>query len=230
VETPVGIVDAVLSPEGRVTIDNVPSYRYRAAVEIEVSGIGPVRGDVAWGGNWFFLAPAPTDQPLELANVRGLVDVTERIRAALEREGIRGANGAIIDHVELYGPSPGLPPGTHGARTFVLCPGGAWDRSPCGTGTSAKMACLAADGVLAPGQRWSQEGIVGSVFEGSYQPGPDSEDGSSEPSSGRSSARSTTILPTISGVAHVMSEGSLYFDPDDPFCWGLDSSLPPVER
>ncbi|MBZ0114830.1 MAG: proline racemase family protein, partial [Thermoanaerobaculia bacterium] len=225
IETPVGVVEAMLSPDGKVTIANVPSYRFRASVELEVSGIGRIQGDVAWGGNWFFLVPTPSDQPLELSNVRGLIDTTERIRAALERTGVHGADGAVIDHVELYSPSPTLPAGTRGARTFVLCPGGAWDRSPCGTGTSAKMACLAAAGALEPGEIWNQESIIGSVFEGSYQVGPGPVDDSSH----SETPAAPSILPTISGTAHVMSEGSLYFDPDDPFCWGLNSSSQPVQ-
>ncbi len=200
IETPVGTVEATLIDPHRVRIDNVPSYRYRRHVEVEVDGLGAIQGDIAWGGNWFFLTPAPPSVPLALGKVRNLVDLTERIRTSLKRSDIRGADGAEIDHIELYAPTAG----TADVRTFVLCPGGAWDRSPCGTGTSAKMACLAAEGVLAPGTPWIQESIVGSSFEGTYRPGADG-----------------TILPTIVGSAHVMSEGSLRFDPDDPFRWGL---------
>ncbi|MHA1552852.1 MAG: proline racemase family protein [Alphaproteobacteria bacterium] len=200
VETPVGPVEATLTPEGDVSINNVPSYRFRTAVSIPVDGLGELSGDVAWGGNWFFLSPAPQGLDLEFTRVDELVDASKRVREALERDEIRGADGAKIDHIELYAPSPG----DADVRTFVLCPGGAWDRSPCGTGTSAKMACLAADGQLAPGEPWRQESVVGSVFEGRYQAGP-----------------GNTILPTITGSAYVMSEGFLRLGPEDPFRWGL---------
>lgn len=202
VETPVGLVKATLSPKGNISFVNVPSYRYRKGVEVRVEGVGILKGDIAWGGNWFFLTPALEDLRLHLGGIEDLVALTSSIRDGLEREGIRGAAGAEIDHIELYSPSKG----GQGARTFVLCPGGAWDRSPCGTGTSAKMACLAADGMLQPGEIWRQESVVGSVFEGSFEKGPRG-----------------TILPTISGTAHVMSEGHLLFSRDDPFRWGLSS-------
>lgn len=200
IDTPVGPVSAELLADGRVAVANVESWRERAGVELEVEGIGRVRGDVAWGGNWFFLAAAPRALSLELAQVDELLALARRIRLALRAAGITGAAGAEIDHVELVGPSP---TGAD-ARVFVLCPGAAWDRSPCGTGTSAKLACLAAEGRLAPGQVWRQESIVGSVFEATYQP-----------------AGGGRIAPTIVGRAHLMAEGSLILDDEDPFCWGL---------
>ena len=202
VETPVGIVEATLSTAGNVSFVNVPSYRFRQGVKVEVEGAGEITGDIAWGGNWFFLTRAHEDLELELGEVEDLVAMTTRIRKSLDIGGIRGSDGAEIDHIELYSPIQSAT----GARTFVLCPGGAWDRSPCGTGTSAKMACLAADGLLKPGEIWRQESIVGSVFEGSYKPGPNG-----------------SILPTIAGTAYVMSEGSLLLAPDDPFRYGLSS-------
>jgi 4-hydroxyproline epimerase len=200
VETPVGLVEATLAPEGHVSVANVASYRFRKAVKVEVEGLGEITGDIAWGGNWFFLTRAQDNLLLDLDHVDELVQVSGRIRQALEREEIRGADGAEIDHVELYSPTAS----DADVRTFVLCPGGAWDRSPCGTGTSAKMACLAADGELRPAERWRQESVVGSVFEGKYAIGPDA-----------------TILPTIRGRAYVMSEGFLRLGPEDPFRWGL---------
>ena len=128
---------------------------------MQVDGVGPISGDVAWGGNWFFLVSEP-GQTLDLANVETLTDFAWKIRQALAGQGITGANGAEIDHIELFGPPNN--PAAH-SRNFVLCPGKAYDRSPCGTGTSAKIACLIADGKLRPGQVWRQESIVGSSFE-----------------------------------------------------------------
>jgi 4-hydroxyproline epimerase len=199
IETPVGVVTAELHRDGRVSLVNVPSWRHRAQVTVEVEGVGPVTGDVAWGGNWFFIAPAPSDAALDTDEVDALLVLTSKIRAALERDGITGAEGALIDHVEIYGPSS-----VADSRNFVLCPGLEWDRSPCGTGTSAKLACLAENGELDPGQTWRQESVVGSVFEATYRKRPD----------GR-------IEPMITGSAHVMARGELLFDDEDPFREGL---------
>jgi 4-hydroxyproline epimerase len=198
-ETPVGVVTFEYYGNGRVTLENVPSYRMRKGVTIEVEAFGPLAGDVAWGGNWFFLV-AEHGQELELSNVERLTHFTWRIRQALVRQGVTGEGGAEIDHVELFGP-PRDP--TNDSRNFVLCPGGAYDRSPCGTGTSAKLACLFADGKLKEGQPWRQESIVGSVFEGSVR-----LDG------GR-------IIPRITGSAHICAEATLLLDPDDPFRSGI---------
>jgi 4-hydroxyproline epimerase len=181
-----------------VAFENVPSYRHRAGVIVEVDGVGPVVGDVAWGGNWFFLVAEPkleTNVPLN-----SLIETTTRIRQALDASGITGADGAEIDHVELFG----VPADAENhSRNFVLCPGWAYDRSPCGTGTCAKIACLAADGKLRPGEIWRQESVVGSVFEASYR-----RDGD-------------TIIPKVRGTAYVTAEATLLLDPRDPFCWGL---------
>jgi proline racemase len=198
VDTPVGTVGVDLHDDGRVSIDNVKSYRHAAGLRIDVPGYGSVRGDVAWGGNWFFIT-ADTPLPLDVGRQRELTAYTEAIRHALEAAGIRGADGAEIDHIEINAPSS--TPGVDG-RNFVLCPGMAYDRSPCGTGTSAKLACLAAEGKLAPGQPWRQESILGSVFEGRYTP----TDGG--------------VLPRITGSAHVTAEGTLLIDEADPFAWG----------
>jgi len=163
-ETPVGVVTMEVHDANRVTIVNVPSWRYRAAVAVEVPELGPVNGtvtgDVVWGGNWFFCCNQPPCD-LTLTNVRQLTDAAEAVKAALVANGITGADGGEIDHIDFFGP-----PQTEGAdsRNFVLCPGGAYDRSPCGTGTSAKLAALAASGSLAPGEVWVQESIIGSRF------------------------------------------------------------------
>lgn len=210
IETPVGIVTAKLLDEHRVSLQNVPSWRYRKAVTVDVDGHGLISGDVAWGGNWFFLV-ADHGKDLALSNVDELTDFTRRIRAALERDGITGADGALIDHLELFGsPSDSS---VADSRNFILCPGGAYDRSPCGTGTSAKLACLAADSKLSVGEIWRQESIVGSVFEGSYQP-LDSE-------AEFPHAEGPVIVPTVTGSAWVTAESELILDESDPFRTGI---------
>ncbi len=199
VETSVGAVEAVLHPSGSVTVENVASYRAAANVAVDVPGFGVVRGDVAWGGNWFFLiGEHPFDLALE--NVDSLTDFAWRVRQSLAASGITGDNGGEIDHVEIF--SPSATPGVD-SRNFVLCPGKAYDRSPCGTGTSAKMACLYADGKLAPGQPWRQQGILGTVFEGSIR------------------LRDGQMIPSISGQAYITAESSLLVTPGDPFAWGI---------
>jgi len=200
IETPVGTVSAVLRPDGEVTIENVVSYRYRRGVEVRVPGVGAVHGDVAWGGNWFFLVDSPPVE-LTIANSDKLTEYAWALRCALTRQNVTGAGGAEIDHVELSAPTPGAD-----SRNFVLCPGKAYDRSPCGTGTSAKLACLAADGKLVPGQIWRQEGILGTMFEGCYR----TENGSAD-----------RIVPSITGKAHVTAQGQLLLDPEDPFRAGI---------
>ncbi len=198
IDTPVGVVEAELAEDGSVTIDNVASWRSRHRVSIQVDGYGTVVGDVAWGGNWFFLVG---DHGLTLGtdHVDALGAYAVAVRAALEAGGITGDDGALIDHIELYAPSQ------TGAdcQNFVLCPGKAYDRSPCGTGTSAKLACLAADCELAEGVVWRQESVIGSVFEASYRRNGDK------------------ILPSIRGRAWVNAQATLIFDETDPFVWGI---------
>ena len=198
IETPVGTVTATLAPSNDVTITNVTSYRYRKAVPLEVVDLGLIHGDIAWGGNWFFLVDGLAEK-LNVQDAEHWTTITTRIREALEREGITGEDGAEIDHIEIFG--PGLDGGN--SRNFVLCPGKAYDRSPCGTGTSAKLACLAADGKLNPGEIWLQESIVGSQFEGRYE------------------WEGQRIRPSITGRAYVNAESWLVLDPRDPFCWGI---------
>lgn len=192
IETPVGSITATLHADGTVSVKNVPSYRKARAVTIQVPGLGAVTGDVAWGGNWFFLVEDKR-WALELSNVDQLTDVTWRIRQAVNAQGY-----PEVDHVELFGHSQKAD-----SRNFVLCPGKAYDRSPCGTGTSAKLACLAADGKLVPGAVWRQESITGSVFEGSV------------------SETNGAWTPTIRGSAYVNSEAHLILNPADPLCWGI---------
>lgn len=199
IETPVGVVTAQLHDSGEVTVENVPSYRLAKGVSVELPGHGPVTGDVAWGGNWFFLVE-DHNQELSLGRVEELTDFTWRIRLALPEQGITGRGGQEIDHIELF--SPSQKEGVD-SKNFVLCPGRAYDRSPCGTGTSAKLACLHADGKLREGQVWRQESIVGSVFEGSI------------------TIKDGELYPRIKGSAFVNAEATLILDERDPFCWGI---------
>jgi proline racemase len=194
IDTPVGVIDASLNANGEVSFSNVPSYRKEKDLSLYLPGVGDVMCDLAWGGNWFCLVENH-DQKLELSNLAQLTDYASRIRQAVSDSGFPD-----IDHVELFGPS--TKPGVN-SRNFVLCPGKAYDRSPCGTGTSAKLACLAADGKLAVGAEWVQESIVGSVFRGKYRKQGDK------------------IIPTITGTAHVMAEATLILDPADPFVSGI---------
>jgi len=199
IETPVGTVGTVLHENASVTVNNVESYRIAANVEVEVPGYGKVTGDVAWGGNWFYLV---RDHHLEvtLNNIDALTAFTWAIRQALRANGISGNGGQEIDHVELFGP-----PQIAGAdsRNFVLCPGKAYDRSPCGTGTSAKLACLYADRKIREGQTWTQESVIGSVFEGTVI------------------VRGGKLYPSIKGYAFVNAEAELVLDPRDPLCMGI---------
>jgi 4-hydroxyproline epimerase len=203
IQTPVGVVPFELHSAHEVTIRNVPAYRHRKAVSVDVPSYGEVTGDVAWGGNWFFLVGHPSFK-LDKSEVGELSAFTGAIRRSLDAQGVTGANGEVIDHIELY-------TDVHGdgasSRNFVLCPGGEYDRSPCGTGTSAHLACLAADGKLEPGQRLVQEGILGTAFEGRYEIAGDA-------SAGR-------ILPRITGSAYITAKSTLIYEQDDPFLSGV---------
>ncbi len=200
IETPVGIVEAELINPNEVVVENVPSYVDRLGVRVEVPELGTVTGDVAWGGNWFFLVDG-APYPLRVDFIAPLSKAAADIKQALRDAGITGDDGSPIDHIEFFGPA--LSTSAH-SRNFVFCPGAAYDRSPCGTGTSAKLACLAAAGQLAPGKEWVQESIIGSSFRASYQKGEN----------GR-------ILPSIRGHAYICAEGKLIRDPEDPYRHGI---------
>ena len=200
IESPAGDVVATLHDDHNVSVRNVPSYRYRKSIALHVPDLGELHGDIAWGGNWFFLVK---DHGLEINrhNISELTDHAWAVRKALEHEGITGAEGALIDHVEFFAPPEDE---RSDSLNFVLCPGKAYDRSPCGTGTSAKVSCLAADGVLAPGDLWRQAGILGTVFEASYEKG-----------------EGDTIIPTIKGSAFITAESKLMWHSLDPFLGGF---------
>jgi len=197
IDTPVGPVDACLHEDGRIDVVNVTSFRRARGVSIPLGAGGQIRGDVAWGGNWFFLTEEHA-QRVELANLGVLSDLAWRLRQAVNAGGF-----PQVDHIELLEPI-----GAHGrsARAFVLCPGRAYDRSPCGTGTSAKLACLAADGELAEGEPWTQESLIGSTFVARYR---------------WHDERKGEIVPTVTGTAHVTGEAFLLLSAADPYCWGI---------
>jgi len=199
VETPVGEVSFELLSKNEVRIANLPSFRHAKKVAVETEGFGRITGDIAWGGNWFFLTQ-DVSIALTAAEIPRLTAAAQAIQDALDAAGIGGADGARIDHIELFGP----PAAGGSARSFVLCPGGAYDRSPCGTGTSAKLACLAADGKLRPGEAWVQESVIGSRFEASFEALDD----------GR-------IRPNITGRAYITGEAVLIRDQADPFGDGI---------
>ena len=198
IETPVGEVTATLHGDGSVSVRNVPARRHLHQVAVEVPGHGTVRGDVAWGGNWFFLV-SEHGQRVAGDNLESLTAYSVSLREALAAQGITGADGAEIDHIELFADDDG----GADSRNFVLCPGKAYDRSPCGTGTSAKIACLAADGKLAPGEVWQQASIIGSRLEASY------------------ALEGGQVIPTLRGRAHMSAEATLLIEDDDPFAWGI---------
>ena len=202
IDTPVGVVSATLHEDGRVSLENVPSYRTEKGVKLALPSGRTVTGDIAWGGNWFFLC-SDHGEAVDLPNVERLTALSWEIRRELNK------TWPEIDHVELFGP-PG--DSANDSRSFVLCPGGAYDRSPCGTGTSAKLACLWADGKLAEGQIWRQESVIGSVFEGTVTPFP---------AAGKGDGGMGAVIPTIAGRAWVNAEATLLLDETDPFCWGI---------
>ena len=197
IETPVGTVQTTLHDDGSVSVRNVPAYRLHHQLTVDVPGHGPVSGDRAWGGNRFFLVTAH-QQRVESSNLAALTAFAIAVQKALEDQGVRGSDGGLIDHIELFADDDQAD-----SRNFVLCPGGAYDRSPCGTGTSAKLACLAADGKLQPGQVWRQASIIGSQFEASY------------------AMEGDQLVPTLRGRAFMSAEATLLIESNDPFGWGI---------
>ncbi len=205
IDTVTGVVTITVGESGAVTVRNVPSYRYRDGVTVEVPGFGAVSGEIAWGGNWFFLTEAPAGVRVHLRDLEVLTEFSWSVKNALQAQGITGENGAVIDHVEVFGPP--ADPALADSKNFVMCPGKAYDRSPCGTGTSAKLACLHAAGKLAPGGRWRQSGILDSVFEGGVE------------------AVDKGVIPTVTGTAWITAEADLLIDPAAPFAFGIPSPV-----
>ena len=205
IETPVGVVEVSLGEDGLISVENVPSFRYGEEVSVNVPEWGTISGEVAWGGNWFFLVEGE-GPPVEASNIDALTDFTWKVRQSLKRDGITGKDGGEIDHIEVFGPPSDST--IADSRNFVLCPGKEYDRSPCGTGTSAKLACLHAKGKLEEGQVWRQASILDTVFEGSVRRQGDER-----------------VIPLIRGKAWVNAEVTLILDPTDPFCFGVQASV-----
>ena len=200
IETPVGDVTFEILEDDRIRVENVPSYRHRHAVAIETAHHGTLQGDIAYGGNWFFLVDRPPI-PLETERIPELTDLAWDLRQSLEQQGMHGRDGGIIDHIELF--AAPQRPDAH-SKNFVLCPGREYDRSPCGTGTSAKMACLVADGKLGEGQAWRQESILGSLFEGTVRLADDG-----------------TVIPSLTGGAYLTAHSTLWIEDGDPYSKGI---------
>lgn len=214
-DTPAGVVPCRVAVVGgrprSVTITNVPSFLFRQRVVVPVHGFGKVAADVAWGGNWFaFVEADQLGLVVERSHVPVLLQAAVAIREALVREGVRGrhpehAAEAIIDHVKLFAPLDGAEPG---ARALTLCPGAAWDRSPCGTGTSAKLAVLHAKGELEPGRWFRSESVLGTAFRARI-------------------VRTATVgglpavVPEIEGSAWITGFPTFVLDPDDPCRFGI---------
>lgn len=211
IETPVGVVTVDLAGPNEVTIENVPSYRFRKEVSVEIDGVGSLTGDIAWGGNWFFLIHG-SPIPLQRKNLDELVALARRIAVALADQGITGDGGAWIDHVEF---SADTPDEDSDRVNFVLCPGGIYDRSPCGTGTSAQVACLAADGLLSPDTTWVQKSVAGGCFHAKYRTGPVLPNGN------------PTVIARITGRSFVVGDTKLIAQSGDPFSQGIENQSSP---
>jgi 4-hydroxyproline epimerase len=201
IDTPVGVITAELRPDGSVEVANVPCYRLAASVPVDVPDWGTIHGDIAWGGNWFFLIDRQGPE-VAFQNLEALTAFCWAVRQALHHQNLTGENGGEIDHIEVFGPP--TDPATADSRNFLLCPGKAYDRSPCGTGTSAKLACLHASGKLKPGDFWRQAGILDTVFQGRFESLPNGK-----------------IIPRVSGRAWVNGESTYIFNPSDPFRHGI---------
>lgn len=201
IDTPVGVVVVEMQRDGSVSVENVPSYRAQAGLKVDVPGYGEVVGDLAWGGNWFYLVEGYGPEVV-FENIEDLTSFTKKVMAALEDQGITGADGGKIDHIEVFGPPAN---GQSDSRSFVLCPGGEYDRSPCGTGTSAKLACLYDKGVLEEGALWRQSSILNTIFTGRV----------------KATGEGNRVIPTITGSAWVNGESILIIDSTDPFCYGI---------
>lgn len=200
IETPVGIISAQLHDPNTVSVINVESYRYKKGVSIQVEQYGEITGDIAWGGNWFFLV---NNSPIsvQFENIDKLLNFTSSIKSALKQQHITAPDSSEIDHIELFGES--LNEKAH-SKNFVLCSSGDYDRSPCGTGCSAKLACLAEERLWPENKKWIQEGIIGSLYSTHY-----------------SWSTGGNIIPTITGKAFVTSEATLQFNPLDPYKHGI---------
>ena len=198
-ESPAGVVGVTWHGGGEAAFECVPPRRIAQNLALACDDGSQVTGDVATSGLWFYLC---RDHGI-LVEPTAIPALTARawsIRRALEARGISGDGGEVIDHVVLLGPP--RDPGNDG-RAFVLCPDGAFDRSPCGTGTSALVGCLFEDGILTAGRTWRQESVLGGVYEASIRRERD------------------ILVPTVRGRAWLTAETTLHFAGDDPYRTGL---------
>ena len=198
-ETPAGVVGVMWHGGGAASFECVPPRRIAKSLALACDDGSRVTGDVATSGLWFFIC-RDHGLAVEPAAIPALTERAWSIRRALEARGITGDGGEVIDHVVLLGPP--REPGNDG-RAFVLCPDGAFDRSPCGTGTSALVGCLLDDGMLAEGRTWRQESVLGGVYEA------------------RIRREQGVAVPTVRGRAWLTAETTLHFAADDPYRIGL---------
>jgi proline racemase len=212
-DTPAGLVEArVAVQDGRarsVTLRNVPAFLHERDREVEVPGLGTVAYDLAFGGNFYAILPAASiGLDVDPARSGELIDAGLAIMAAIDAEGgpvhpgdpgIRGCH-----HVILH--APGLD-GADGRAATAIHPG--WlDRSPCGTGTSARMAQLHARGELALDTPWVHESVIGTRFTGRLVAEADA-------------AGRPAVVPEITGRAWITGTAQYLLDPEDPFPAGF---------
>lgn len=199
-ETPADVVGVTWHGGGEASFECVPPRRITKSLALACDDGARVTGDVATSGLWFFIC-RDHGLPVDSAGIPALTARAWAIRRALDARGITGTGGAVIDHVVLLGPPRDAR--NHG-RAFVLCPDGAFDRSPCGTGTSALVGCLFEDGQLAEGHTWRQESVLGGVYEASIR------------------RVGGMLVPTVRGSAWLTGETTLHFAGDDPYRTGIE--------
>ncbi|MFW6692287.1 proline racemase family protein [Streptomyces sp. MAR4 CNX-425] len=213
-DTPAGPVTAEVAVSGgraeSVTFRNVPSFALELDAAVEVPGLGRVTYDMAYGGNFYAILPADSlGIPFAKAEKQRMLDVGLAIMAAVneQRRPVHPADPGIAGckHVQLTAPPAG---GGADARNAMVIHPGWFDRSPCGTGTSARMAQLYARGELALGADFVNESLLGTLFTGRLE---------EETAVGGVRAQ----IPAVTGRAWITGMGQYLLDPEDPFPAGF---------
>jgi proline racemase len=217
-DTPAGLVVATVHVEGgaarAVTIQNVPSYSHELDATVDVKGFGEVRYDLAFGGNFYAILPlADLGIAFERSEKQRILDAGLAVMAAIneQRRPVHPDNPeiAVCHHVQLLAPGSTA---QHSRHAMAIHPG--WfDRSPCGTGTSARLAQLHARGELAPDTDFVNESFIGTRFTGRIV---------GETTVGPDGAQRPAIVPTITGRAWVTGTAQWHLDPADPFPEGFE--------
>jgi proline racemase len=195
-----------------VTFRNVPCFVFGLDRVVEVEGLGSIKVDVAYGGMIYVLADAQAlGFAIDPSEARELVTVGERIKAAAARQlpAVHPENPEIhtINQTLFAGPLETLPDGRKTARNTVIVSPGRLDRSPCGTGTSARLAVMHARGQIKPGETFVHTSIIGSQFRGVIEQAVDV-------------AGQAGIVPSITGRAWITAFHHYVLDPSDPFPTG----------